>query len=35
MRTLLTSLLLIVVVVVTLVTFGRVDVTPSPTGYGV
>ena len=35
MKTLLTSLLLIVVVVVTLVTFGRVDVTPSPTGYGV
>ena len=35
MRTLLTSLLLIVVVAVTLLTFGRVDVTPSPTGYGV
>jgi len=35
MRTLLTSLLLIVVVVVTLVTFGSVDVVPSPTGYGV
>ncbi len=35
MRTLLTSLLLIEVVVVTLVTFGRVDVTPSPAGYGV
>lgn len=35
MRTLLTSLLLIVVVAVTLLTFGKVDVTPSPTGYGV
>ncbi len=35
MRTLLTSLLLIVVVVVTLVTFGSVDVVPSPAGYGV
>ena len=35
MRTLLTSLLMIVVVAVTLLTFGKVDVTPSPTGYGV
>ena len=35
MRTLLTSLLLIVVVAAVLLTVGSVDVVPSPTGYGV
>ncbi len=35
MRTLLTSLLVIVVVAAMLLTVGSVDVVPSPTGYGV